>query len=186
MSITQLYRLEWDSGQLNQWHLGRPRTIGDVPLVNGGVVRDDLLATAPGVVVPIYQEGDRLDISFATGDIPVAVPRVANLVAERAGDDVRVIPAQVEGAPGQFFALWVKNSIDCIDPERTIGTFWPDSSERAGQYRMIVDLKLRPDAAGDHQIFRVKGWEVAIIVTERLKAEVEGGGATGVLFLPAS
>jgi hypothetical protein len=46
-------------------------------------------------------------------------------------------------------------------------------------------LKVDPTKIGDADIFRTWGWEVAIIVSERLKAALEQEGFTGMKFIEA-
>jgi hypothetical protein len=62
--------------------------------------------------------------------------------------------------------------------ERTCVPFYPP--------RMITNLRIDPHCCGNAHIFRIEGWEIALIVSCELKAAIEGFDDLGIIFDPVS
>lgn len=54
--------------------------------------------------------------------------------------------------------------------------------EKVGEYRMFTKLSLDPKKATGHKIFRVQGWQIALIVEEEVKESLEQRKASGIVF----
>ncbi|HWC09970.1 MAG TPA: hypothetical protein VG455_01990 [Acidimicrobiales bacterium] len=137
------------------------------------------------LTVPIDNPGHPLHFSFASHDMLVVAQHIGELIERMSPGDVERIPVRVEGRNEPYEILNVLTRIACIDRDRTVGELWPDASERAGEYRMIVRLALDPDRVPESiRIFQVGGWKVSVVVTEDLKEALED--ATGLTFKPTA
>lgn len=56
--------------------------------------------------------------------------------------------------------------------------------EKVGQYLMVTNLTINPDRTDGQDIFRIRGWEIALIVSEEIKRSIEGMPNLGVVFDP--
>jgi len=54
--------------------------------------------------------------------------------------------------------------------------------DKVGDYGMLVDLRINAEAEGGHQIFRIAGWPVALIVSQDVKNLCEKLGGTGLSY----
>jgi hypothetical protein len=77
--------------------------------------------------------------------------------------------------------------IQCIDDARCEEVlYWLPEDNRpdvVGQYRNVRGLKVDPSKIGDANIFRPWGWQVVLILSERVKQAMEEEGITGTKFL---
>lgn len=181
----RFYRLADDVNVPRRWHL-------DTPIDSQGQrVHDwDFKRGAPVHVegrlrIPIEIAGRPLDFTEAGIRIPVVNVKVASMLAERARGDVQLIPADIEGQPDQYLVLVATRLIRCIDEKASRILLWTHEDgepDRVGQYRDVRDLRIDKAKAGNAQVFRPEGWEVALIVSERIKDAMERLGTTGTRF----
>jgi hypothetical protein len=168
-----------------RWHL-------DTPIDNEGrKVHDwDFKRGTPVQVegrlkIPIELPGMPLDFSEAGLRIPVVHGKVASMLAERAPGDVQLIPADIEGQPGQYFVLVATRLIRCIDEEASEVSFWTPAHgvpDKVGQYMGVDRLRIDKAKVGNAQVFRLEGWSGTLIVSEQIKDALERMGATGTRF----
>jgi hypothetical protein len=73
-----------------------------------------------------------------------------------------------------------------LDENRSQFTKWTVNDHRpdlAGEYRMVVNLKVVGSAIpSDAHIFRIKGWLVGLIVSDKVKRAMELAGCLGAKF----
>lgn len=143
--------------------------------------------TAPGPLFMKYDiPGEPLDYSHGGVAVPIVHSRLAEVFAERAPQDVQLLPVDVEGQSDSYFILVVTRRVRCIDEEASRVRRWkPEDGVawKVGQYRSIEDLHIDKTLVGaDVQIFRPEDWEVVILVSEELKDALEHSQATGMTF----
>lgn len=173
------YRAQFDADQ-PKWHISAPR---DVVPVNIWKFKVHISPTPPSFT--IFADGPRVDFNEACCAIIVASPTLADVLYENAPHDVQLVPAVIEGDEGPWYVVNVVTCRDCIDHERSTITYFPKNHERyPGEPRAVYRLVLNLEKIGDHDIFRPKGWEIALIVSEKVKLAMEEIGATGVEFEP--
>jgi hypothetical protein len=129
--------------------------------------------------VPVEIEGRPLDFTEAGLGIAVIHVRVASVLAP---GDVQLIPVSIEGQPDQYLILVATHRIRCIDEKASRIRLWTHEDgdpERVGQYRDVRDLHIDKAKAGEAQVFRPEGWEVALIASGAIKEALERMGATG-------
>lgn len=135
--------------------------------------------------VKVELDGEPTDISWTTTTIPVVTDAVASLIESMSPGAVQWVPLQIEGHGHRMIMNVVAMVPDCIDDDRTDVVRYPDDdNERPGQYHQIIGLHLKADLDPPHDIFRIAGWHVPIIITDRLKAALEVHHLTGWLTEP--
>jgi hypothetical protein len=146
--------------------------LGDLLTDSGEVVFDDDLIccrTFPSepLTVTTKYDGTPLDFTFTLGDVPVVSARVASILAEMAGNDVQLIPAQIKAHPGQYAVLNVLRSEACIIENRSMFSeeYWID-----------------PAKANGATVLRPQGLMLVLIVSEHLRDAFVKAKVTGVKF----
>lgn len=126
-----------------------------------------------------------LNFSLTMLGVPVATKELLTAIEQVASSDVQRIPVVVGGRPG-YEILNCLRIVDAVDERHSQLLKWSDKDgrpDKIGQYRMITTLRI--DAArvpDDAHVFRLKGWKVALIVSETVKAAMERVGCFGAKF----
>jgi len=184
----KFYRLDNDPDLFDRWHLEEPRLkeVDDYdfwPLIAGVDVKP-----IDGLKIPIQEAGAHLSFTMAAFDIPVVATGIIEQMAKVDFKGVSSVPCTVEGERESFSILVVPRLVKCVDEGRCHCTRWVASDgrpDRVGQYRMIVDLKIKAEAVPQEvDIFRVDGWNVALIVSERMRTAIESVDPPGLKFYP--
>ena len=103
------------------------------------------------------------------------------------GSDTEWIEVCIDGSDHSYSILNVLAERDCTDTERSEFTRWEKSDGRAdkvGEFRMFTKLLIDPRRCGDAEIFRLDGWNIALVVSERVRGMLEGVRDLGVKFDP--
>ncbi|MFY0568556.1 imm11 family protein [Archangium lansingense] len=192
MIAPKLYFDLWDDLYVpGRWHLSAPdvdehgREIDPWQFKDGEVIK---LESAP--LLHMVRPGRALDFSLTGLTVPLVNDRVVSLF-ERLGleQEVQFIPTRVEGFSEPYFLLNALRVIRCIDDARCEEVlYWlPEDNrpDKLGQYRNVRSLRVDPQKVGNSNIFRPWGWTVALIVSERIKLEMESAGITGTEFTEA-
>lgn len=93
------------------------------------------------------------------------------------------IPLEVDGKP-QFEVLNVLRRCSCFDESRSVfGKIVQENGARkySGVQKVIIDISRVPP---DVNICCVDGWDVVMLVSEKLKTVMESTGCVGAMFLP--
>jgi hypothetical protein len=153
----------------------------------------DVLACRPveGIApirLRIYSDGKRVDYDVTSFSTVVVSRRFAEVVSSIAPNDIQRLPAVVEGDDGNWEVLNVIACLDCIDHQRSIITsYYPQNHpEFPGEPDGVIRLMVDRSRIGDHQVFRPKGWTVAVIVSNTVRRALREIGVTGVEFIPVS
>jgi hypothetical protein len=166
----------------SRWHLGEVR-LADGAAVN--LRKAQPLALSGPVSIDVGVPGRSLEFSLTSFAGPIATARLAQVIGELAEQDVEVIPARVGGRDG-YAALNATRQVQCLDETRSTFTKWTMEDHRAdlaGQYRMVVKLRVDPTSVPqDAHLFRVEGWRVALIVSQAVKDAMEASGCFGATF----
>jgi Immunity protein family (Imm11) len=147
-------------------------------------------AQPPPYPFRISHEGPRSDVNITCFGTFVVSKSVANVVDAVADSEVQLIPVTIGGDTDEWFILNILSVVECIDYQRSqIPSYYPDDFEdasRAGKPRGILRLVIDPERVGDHQIFRVKDWRVAVVVSEKIRAALDQSWAIGLRFEPVT
>ncbi len=175
-----------DKQFVNLWFL-------DEPISENGVAIDARLFTYgkayKGVAphsVPVQQNGKQIAFNLAAFDMPVVSNRIASVLGAVAANDCEFFPVVVEATNLGMSIVNVVRRIECVDESRCEDVLkWrPEDNrpDRVGSYRSIGGLRIDPDKAEGHHMFRISGWEVALIVSEVIRAELESIENLGIVF----
>ncbi|SRR6266487_2050344 len=137
--------------------------------------------------IPIVEPGNKPDFAFGAFDLPVVSPRLGRRLQDLAPDAVELIPAIADDAEREI--LNVLRCVDCIDEARTVGEKWPVGSprkDRVGQYRTIVHLFLDSSRLVGHHVFRVRGWEVALVISDDVAQQLPKAQMYGTRLIPVT
>jgi hypothetical protein len=183
------FDLRVDAYVPGRWYLSEPTNLA-------GEEVDDIWAFIQGrpveinerLRIPIFRPGKPLDIDFAgAGQTPIVSARVASVFREIAANDVQLFPVEVEGQSEPYFLLNVAREVRCIDDAacREVQFFSADEelhTDRAGQYRSVIGLRIDKSKVVDERVFRLWGYHVALIVDAEIKEALERAGITGGRF----
>jgi hypothetical protein len=131
--------------------------------------------------------GQPASLSLGDFDYPVADETVATHV-EKLDSQVQLVPLKVRGKQERYLILNALRRVDCVDEEASKFDRFEQTGSRpdlAGQYKTFYRLRLHPTIIpeGVH-IFRVSGYEVALVVSDEMKdLLIKVGGDDGVSFV---
>ena len=171
MTRTLYELLTDDMAYADRWFLG-------APIGQSGAEIDPRLFTygepysgEPPAVVPIRYAGRVVRFNLASFDMPVVSRDVAETIKEVSSDAVESFPIAIEGKEQEFSILNVLLKLACVDEQRSRILRWTDEDgrpDKVGQYRMVTNLTIDPRKAQEHDIFRIDGWELALIASDKL------------------
>lgn len=173
---------------VSQWVLGLPVPLSGGELDDPWMFGDGRPLPDPGPLKSKpFRDGPQRSFSVAnSGRTPIADEQVASAFRELAPDDIQVFPVDVEGATKPFYIINATKCFKCVDEanSRKVELFPPDGTapERAGKYRAIYGLRIDVSKTGDARVFRIQGYQSALIVSEEIKNALERIGNLGVHF----
>jgi hypothetical protein len=189
MSDNMKYYRLWDEMRTpDRWHLDGPVDSRGQEIHPWQFKEGKPLALKDTPFFPLMHPGPELEFTLTAFTIPLIHDRVAGIFEEMGLlHEVQLIPARVEGRSDPYFILNTLLSIRCIDDARCDEViYWlPEDNrpEDTGQYRNVSGLKIDPAKVGSADIFRPWGWQVALIVSERLKTALENERVSGPMFI---
>jgi hypothetical protein len=182
--MARYYHFEY--GDPKGWHLAIKDFFADGTPVDIWAYRGGRLLENPETVpFAIQVDGSRVDYYRGAFCTVVVSKRLADLWQSICPSDIQRIPANVDGDTGEWEVVVVVPVIDCIDHQRSVIQYYPPNHpEKANQPRSVFQLVLDASRIGDHDLFHPKGWEVATVVSERVKNAMQAMGATGTEYWP--
>ena len=93
-----------------------------------------------------------------------------------------------DGPVNRSNLFWLITSwlLSCVDEQTSAEVrFWgPDDGrpDLIGTYRSIGGLRVDPSRAGQHKLFRIKNWEMALIASGEIKDAFERERIVGAVF----
>lgn len=165
---------------LDRWELDNPLDKDGQEIWHGQFSQGIPIEIRTPASVPLYRPGRALDFTTTALGIPVVHAKVKEVFERlRIQEQVQFFPTTIEGQPGSYFLVNVLRVIRCIDDARCEAVFHyteeDEEPERVGEYRNVRGLRIEPSQVGDRDIFRPWGWQLAIIVSERVKEALEVG-----------
>lgn len=183
---SMFYKVVEDTGHPTSWWLDEIECRGKD--IDGRVFTMGRRVENPGTLyVRVRNAGEPMSFTFSLLFVPVVTSQVADLIDRMAPGAVERFPIDVGGIKERYEVLNVVRMIDAIDRERSEYILWGPEDGRpdlVGQFRQVLPLVIRDDIRQDAAIFRPVGWEVVLVVSARLKKELEKIGKLGVLFRP--
>jgi hypothetical protein len=181
----KFYRIEHAFNLKDRWYLRSP-------LTQSGVEVDPRLFTEgkeyrgeQNLEIPIRQGSHALDFTLGSFDMPVVVPSLAQLLQACCGNTIQIVSASVPELGKSVRIINALKILDAIDEQRSEITWWTEEDGRpakVGTYAGIGNLVIKGQKIEGALIFRLKDWELPLIVNEELKDMLEKAQATGVVF----
>ncbi|MBN9682697.1 MULTISPECIES: imm11 family protein [unclassified Corallococcus] len=172
-----------------------PRWLLETPTRGSGEAFDEPWMFADGRVLPdlgslksrISHPGRKRTFDFSVIEAaPIVSEAVANVFRTLAPGDVQLFPVSIEGEADPYFVVNATKVIDCIDEARCREVHHYDEGDHPpgleGEYNWIYGLRIAPSKTGGAQVFRLKKFKVAFIVSEAVKDALEAVGNLGVSF----
>ena len=135
------------------------------------------------IAIELQEKGSSLDFTYAAFEIPIVNQKVKELFSEK---DVNFYPVANKAFKENYFLMHILNEVECVDEENsTFDKFEendPVRPDKAGSYSVVYKLKIRKDIEYKNEIFRIRHYDVAVIVSERIKSEFEKLDLKGVVF----
>jgi hypothetical protein len=131
--------------------------------------------------------GPPTDFFFTHFDVPVIHKRAIEALRQLCPSDFQAIDIILADNVFDYAILNVMTLIDCIDKRQSRFSYWTEEDgvpEKIGQFSSMDHLVIDPMVVGSHDCFRPIGWEVAMLVSERVKATFEQLGIRGASFYP--
>ncbi|MGA3846864.1 imm11 family protein [Ralstonia nicotianae] len=183
---TQFFDIGFDYNDSTRWYLGQPATPEGEVLP--GAFRKGLLWMDPRpMTVQVLQCGVPASFNHSGhAEYIVAVELMDRLREMVPPSVIQGIPITVHGYPAKFEVLNSLDIVDCVDEEHSEFSRWTAEDgqpNKIGNYRMSL-LRIDPERAKGHDLFRVKGWTIALICSERVKQCLEDADVTGIRFTP--
>jgi hypothetical protein len=184
------YRLVQDTGVKNRWLLG------DILNVNNW----ELLKPSNLFMEPcryqIIMDSDGVETDYTASlvyGVPIISEKFRSLITDlpdmsRPYKGVVTEPVIVleKETGNQYFVMITETAYDCVDEVLSEFTKYqiddPIRPDKAGCYSGFYKMCLDPKKIGPANIFRIKGFQQAIIVSEEIKRRYEVAGLTGAIF----
>jgi len=141
----RFFKLADDVMVPSRWHLAMPLKSQGTEVDDYEFWRGTPVHSKRRLRIPIEIMGKPLDYTEAGINTPVVQIRVASLFAERAPDDVQLIPVEVEGQPDQYLILVATRWLRCIDEQASRIELWTHEDgvpHMVGQYSSVRDMRI--------------------------------------------
>ncbi len=179
------YKIFSDMTSADKWWLGEC-SFPDEDDIWDYVKAGKVTSPPNNLVVEMKEKGRPLDFTMADLDLFIVNQRAANVFDP---NDIQLIPVSVAGYKGkdQHFILVILFEEDCVDEKRSdFKKYEVDDYVRpdlAGEYSGIAKFVIDHSKIYKHSIFRVKAFDVAVIVNEVVKEKFIAQGLTGLEFI---
>lgn len=174
------FRIEDDLQFPGRWFLGEAFIYGWQFIEGIPKKLEDIIS------VPVSKMGAELDFTYAALDMPVVKRELGELLQVAAAGSTQMFPVEVDNSSGRYSILNVVARAECVDVGQSEGVMcWSQEdgqADKIGQFRMIGKLRIDPRRVEGHELFRVKGWEVALVCSARIKQLLMERKTTGVRF----
>jgi hypothetical protein len=177
-----------DRADVPQWLIATPVPASGGEFDEPWMFGEGRVLQDPGPIkAQIDHPGERRTFVFTGIErVPIVSEAVANVFRVLAPDDVQLFPVTVEGESERHFVVNAVKTIDCIDEAncREVQHYTEEDPfpEYAGQYRWIYGLRIDPAETEGAQVFRLKKFKTALIVSEEVKNALERVDSLGVDF----
>lgn len=179
----QLFRLTDDVHISGRWHLSEIMA-GDRDTSNAFKRGCATELTGP-LWACVSREGRALEFTLTSFAVPVVSRPLAAAISGVSGQDVQRVPLEVPGV-GEYEILNTTKIVRCLDETRSSFVKWKAIDHRAdlaGQYREVSKLVINPNLVpGDTQVFRIEGWRIGLVVSERVRSVMGAVGCLGAHF----
>ena len=138
--------------------------------------------------VATYSGPDFVHVDFQSAHHPIVSDGLRKFFEDR-HLPVQFLPIQLQREDGTgrikgYSVAQFLDAVECLDQEKTVvrGGKW--KKRRNGNYDLpyLNDLWLDRRMVAEHEIFRIDGCSIKLVIREDLKNEIEGSQFTGCAF----
>ena len=187
--VSAFYRVLADPKMGGRWFLDEPLAHGNRPIDARKFTQGVVYEGPTPVSVSVAQPGDVVNFNLAAFDAPITSERVASVIQQYAMGNVQRFPVAIGGCKDRFEILNVTSRVKCLDENRSGIMKWTPQDglpEKIGEYRMVTSLWVDPMSCQNAHIFRVQGWEIALIISSDVKESIGRVDNLGVVFAPVT
>jgi Immunity protein family (Imm11) len=178
--MTAYHSATFDPHIADQWHLDVPRD-GEGNEIRGyHFTSGHPYSSTRPVKVSIYQDGRPLELSFNSEKVVVVSSRARKAVEAVAPKDCQFFDVAIPRMTQPWYILNAIHLVDCFDEAKSRFDLAP--SETGRRYAIVTKLIIDPAPLRGQQLFRVRNWDVNLIVSDAVKAAIEGIPSHGVWF----
>ena len=177
------FRVEDSFDIRNRWYLGDPWA-DEIELDARLFTKCKGYPDKDVLDVPVEKGINPLDFTLGSFDMPVVKTNIGQMIESLAAADVQRIPVRI-GRFDEYEILNVLTLRNAIDEELSEISRWEEKDgrpEKVGKYFAIGELVLREKQINHAKIFRLKDWELPLIVCETIKLNLERLNTTGISF----
>lgn len=178
------YQIFADVDRPDRWWLGIPRDTSGREVNVWDFLRGEELRIN-NLQIPIDEEGEELDITWAPFDIPIVSQKCGEIIRSVAPQSVQLIPASLPNAR-QVLVVNILSIVDCLDYERSSLSVYPSDYYRkdlVGKPQAVLRLMIRPDKTQGMHLFRVANYKTALVASDRLLGALAEARCTGYVVL---
>ncbi len=127
---------------------------------------------SPPFRIPVQSDGIEVEFNLAAFDMPVVSAKIIRLLEGVAQGEFEAYPVTIGSSLSGYAILNVIHRESCVDDERSQSIRWKQEDgrpDKIGSYRTIYSLIIDSARTHGRQLFRVEGFEVALIASEKVK-----------------
>jgi len=173
------FELNDDINFPDRWYLG------DIFKVDNWKLSTSIPENAINMKIKLVRDGEEMDITFTEAyGVPIVSLKVREALDGIQG--IAFIPVQVQGknCTTEYFVLVTTEVVECVDEINSEFQKFEENDpvrpEKAGEYRAFMKLRLDSSKIVDIDIFRLMNFEVAVVISERVKEKLESVSTTGL------
>jgi len=184
--MNTFFDLDWDPDFLDPWWLGE--VVSETSAIDCRVFTDGRPQVIDGPLrVSIKEKGEALDLTFAAFSVPIVSSRLGEVFSRYAPEAVQRFPVNVGALAGEYEVLNVTRTVDALDLVRGKYLWWRQEDgrpEKVGRLRGVYQMVFRPEIHSPPHLFRIKDWEIALVVSKELMEALGGAKLRGNRFKP--
>ncbi|MDH2431078.1 hypothetical protein QCD60_00730 [Pokkaliibacter sp. MBI-7] len=173
------FELNDDINFPSRWYLG------DIAEVDNWKLATSAPEGATNLKIELVRDGEEMDFTFTeTYGLPIVSRKIYEALSDIKG--IAFIPIQVQWkrCSTDYYALVIYEIVECVDEVNSEFQKFeqndPVRPDKAGEYRAFMKLRLDANKIPGLDIFRLKKFEVAVVISENVKERLESIGATGM------
>jgi hypothetical protein len=175
------YRLKDDINHPNRWYLGDVKGLDNWELISSDFKADTTYE------IEVTQCGGEMDFTQTNA---YAIPIVSEEVKKslECYEELNFVSLKIvnKDCSQKYFAMIILESVKCVDESKSEFQKFEDNDpvrpDKAGEYRGFIKLWLNTERIIGVNVFRLKKFETAIIVSEVIKDRLEKLGLIGMRF----
>jgi hypothetical protein len=173
------FELNDDINYPNRWYLG------DILEVDNWEISTSKPVGVSNLQIEIVRDGNEMDFTFTEAyGVPIVSKKVKDALDSL--PEITFVPVQIlnRDCNTEYFVLIISAAIDCVDDDSSEFQKFEENDpvrpDKAGEYRAFIKLRLNVKKIVDIDVFRLRKFEIAVIVSEQVKNSLEAIGTTGM------